>query len=115
MGQEDFKSGDIILVNENDKRLVIQFEDKYNASGLVVVGKNRWQPLGSFLYGIGQFSVYRPDSNYSLSCGVFNEDCDLTSTRNFKQVYSGLEIKEVTLAEVAEAMNLDVKKLRIKE
>lgn len=116
MKQEDFKSGDIILVDENDKRLVIQFEGSWNSTnGLAVVGDDHYQPLGSFLSHNKEFTVYRPDSNYSLSNGIFNQDCDFTATRNFEKVYDGEEIKEVTLEEVAKAMNINVKSLRIKE
>lgn len=109
MNYEDFKSGDIVVA-EDGRRVVIQFKDKLN-----IVGENHWQPLVSFIDDHEGYLVYRPDSNSSLSCGVFDKDVNLDNSWNYKKVYDGSAVKEVTLEEVAEQFGVDVKKIRIKE
>lgn len=109
MNYEDFRSGDIVLI-EGSKRLVIKFR-----GNLVIVGENQYQPLDAFLEAYKSFSVYRADSNYSLSSAIFDDDVDLDYKGNFEKIHDGSAVKEVTLEEVAEQFGVDVKKIRIKE
>lgn len=107
-GTYNIKVGDIVLKEDVDTPLLVTVvKDK-----LALIAHGYWMPLDSYREEIS--AAYRPAHN-KASAAVFDGTQDF-SGKDYELVYRrGDEVKEVTLTEVAEAMNVDVRNLRIKE
>ncbi len=107
-GTYNIKVGDIVLKEDVDIPLLVTVvKDK-----LALIAHGYWMSLDSYREEIS--AAYRPKNNLAAS-GVFEGFTDF-SDYDYELVYKrDDEVKEVTLTEVAEAMNVDVRNLRIKE
>lgn len=112
MDKSLLKSGDFIFVTNHSVNtaypmLVIEFD-----GGLVCVSDESWFPLAT----ANVSRAFRPDSNKSVS-SIFVKNTIrhyVEHTNDFDEIFEE-KPTEVTLEEIADKLNINVKQLRIKE
>jgi len=117
MDKKLLKSGDIIFENNVDEALlVVDFKGE-----LIAVGKNVWHPIDSSLNEVT--SAFRPKNNHAVAnifgdakLNYYEESAHSIWGSDYEPLYDSKEkIVELTLEEIAQQLDIDVKQLRIKE